>query len=144
MKSSLPPRRSAFLAGVSLAVAIGCAPTAHAEDKAAILLPGSANDQSWNALGYSILKSLEPHGFKTAYSENVTDADEAEAMRDYANHGFGIVMGHSGRFVSAMEQVAPEFPKTQFIAVSGNEGKAPNVMSIACNNANFGLPHGGP
>ena len=116
--------------------------TAHAEDKAAILLPGSANDQSWNALGYSILKSLEPHGFKTAYSENVSDADEAEALRDYANQGYEIVMGHSGRFVSAMEQVAPDFPKTQFIAVSGNEGKAPNVMSIDWNNAQFGCQLG--
>src|SRR5271154_7054265 len=142
MKTSSPLRRSAFLAGVSLAVAMVGAPTAHAEDKAAILLPGSANDQSWNALGYSILKSLEPHGFKTAYSENVSDADESEAMRDYANQGYGIVMGHSGRFVSAMEQVAPDFPKTQFIAVSGNEGKAPNVMSIDWNNAQFGCQLG--
>src|SRR5580658_5830337 len=115
---------------------------AKAEDKAAILLPGSANDQSWNALGYSILKSLEPHGFKTAYSENVSDADESEAMRDYANQGYGIVMGHSGRFVSAMEQVAPDFPKTQFIAVSGNEGKPPNVMSIDWDNAQFGCQLG--
>ena len=56
-------------------------------------------------------KSLEPHGFKTAYSENVADADEAEALRDYASQGYNIVMGHSGRFVSAMEQVAPDFPK---------------------------------
>jgi hypothetical protein len=82
---------------------------------------------------------LEPHGFKTAYSENVSDTDEAEAMRDYASQGYQIVMGHSGRFVSAMEQVAPDFPKTQFIAVSGNEGKPPNVMSIDWNNAQFGL-----
>jgi len=41
-----------------------------------------------------------------------------------------------------MEQVAPEFPKTQFIAVSGNEGKAPNVMSIDWNNAQFGCQLG--
>ena len=105
-------------------------------------MPGSINDQSWNALGYSILKSLEPHGFKTAYTENVADADEAEALRDYANQGYNIVMGHSGRFVSAMEQVAPDFPKTQFIAVSGNEGKPPNVMSIDWNNAQFGCQLG--
>src|SRR5271167_4836684 len=142
MKSSLPLRRSAFLAGVSMALSSVGASNAHAEDKAAILLPGSANDQSWNALGYSILKSLEPHGFKTAYSENVSDADEAEALRDYANQGYEIVMGHSGRFVSAMEQVAPDFAKTQFIAVSGNEGKAPNVMSIDWNNAQFGCQLG--
>src|SRR6185437_6860133 len=124
-----------------LAPCLGAAP-AKAEDKAAILLPGSINDQSWNALGYAILKSLESHGFKAAYSENVSDADEAEALRDYASQGYLIVMGHSGRFVSAMEQVAPDFPKTQFIAVSGNEGKPPNVMSIDWNNAQFGCQLG--
>jgi simple sugar transport system substrate-binding protein/basic membrane protein A len=135
-------RLSGHVALATILVSVFTAVSATAEDKAAILLPGSANDQSWNALGFSILKSLEPHGFKTAYSENVSDADEAEALRDYASHGDLIVMGHSGRFVSAMEQVAPDFPKTQFIAVSGNEGKPPNVMSIDWNNAQFGCQLG--
>ena len=136
------PSLSGSIAVLTLfASCFGGAP-AKAEDKAAILLPGSINDQSWNALGYAILKSLESHGFKTAYSENVSDADEAEALRDYASQGYLMVMGHSGRFVSAMEQVAPDFPKTQFIAVSGNEGKPPNVMSIDWNNAQFGCQLG--
>jgi simple sugar transport system substrate-binding protein/basic membrane protein A len=141
-KSSPVSLLRASTATLAVCAVLVAASAAEAEDKAAILLPGSANDQSWNALGYSILKSLEPHGFKTAYSENVSDADEGEALRDYANQGYEIVMGHSGRFVSAMEQVAPEFPKTQFIAVSGNEGKAPNVMSIDWNNAQFGCQLG--
>ncbi|MEZ2223591.1 BMP family protein [Rhizobium sp. RCC_161_2] len=135
-------RSSAAVAIAMLSLTGAVVTPAYAEDKAAILLPGSANDQSWNALGYSILKSLEPHGFKTAYSENVADADEAEAVRDYANQGYNIVLGHSGRFVSAMEEVAPDFPKTQFIAVSGNEGAPPNVMSIDYNNAQFGCQLG--
>jgi len=130
------------LAGVLLGLTPLVASPAMADDKAAILLPGSINDQSWNALGYAILQSLKPHGFATAYSENVADADEAEALRGYADQGYNIVMGHSGRFVSAMEQVGPDFPKTQFIAVSGNEGMAPNVMSIDWNNAQFGCQLG--
>ena len=130
---------AAALFTLSLSTAL---PAAAADDKAAILLPGSINDQSWNALGYSILQSLKTHGFSTAYSENVGDADEAEALRGYASQGYLIVMGHSGRFVSAMEQVAPDFPKTQFIAVSGNEGMPPNVMSIDWNNAQFGCQLG--
>jgi len=134
-------RAACAVAALALSPALLAAP-AHAQDKAAILLPGSINDHSWNALGYSILLSLKPHGFETAYTENVADADEAEALRDYAAKGFKIVMGHSGRFVSSMEQVAPEFPKTQFIAVSGNAGQAPNVMSIDWNNAQFGCQIG--
>ncbi len=132
----------AAVAAALLAALPAIARPALAEDKAAILLPGSINDQSWNALGYSILQSLKSHGFTTAYSENVSDADETEALRDYASHGYLVVMGHSGRFVSAMQQVAPDFPKTQFIAVSGNEGMAPNVMSIDWNNAQFGCQLG--
>jgi basic membrane protein A and related proteins len=128
--------------GAGLLAAASAMTPAAAETKAAILLPGSINDQSWNALGFSILQSLKPHGFTTAYSENVADADEAEALRGYASQGYSIVMGHSGRFVSAMQQVAPDFPKTQFIAVSGNEGSAPNVMSIDWNNAQFGCQLG--
>ena len=133
---------SATLVALALAAPVVAPVAARAEDKAAILLPGSINDQSWNALGYSILQSLKSHGFAGAYSENVSDADETEALRDYASKGYQIVMGHSGRFVPAMEQVAPEFPKTQFIAVSGNEGMAPNVMSIDWNNAQFGCQIG--
>jgi basic membrane protein A len=135
-------RSSAAVAIAMLSFTAAVLKPANAEDKAAILLPGSANDQSWNALGYAIVKSLEPRGFKTAYSENVADADEAEAVRDYANQGYNIVLGHSGRFVSAMQEVAPDFPKTQFIAVSGNEGAMPNVMSIDFNNAQFGCQLG--
>ena len=134
--------RRPWLAIAVLLATAGSAGAAGAEDKAAILLPGSINDQSWNALGYAILQSLKPHGFATAYSENVADADEAEALRDYASQGYAIVMGHSGRFVSAMEQVAPDFPRTQFIAVSGNEGQPPNVMSVDWNNAQFGCQLG--
>ncbi len=143
MSKSLSRRRrlpaAAAIAMLSATIGAGAV---HAEEKAAILLPGSANDQSWNALGYSIVKSLEPHGFKTAFSENVSDADEAEAVRDYASQGYNLVLGHSGRFVSAMQQVAPDFPKTQFIAVSGNEGAEPNVMSVDYNNAQFGCQIG--
>jgi basic membrane protein A len=134
--------RRSLAAAILVALPALASPAPAAEYKAAILLPGSINDQSWNALGYAILKSLEPHGFKTAYTENVADADEAEALRDYASQGYNIVMGHSGRFVSAMEQVAPDFKKTQFIAVSGNEGAPPNVMSIDWNNAQFGCQIG--
>jgi simple sugar transport system substrate-binding protein/basic membrane protein A len=134
-------RATCAAAALSLATALGAA-RALAQDKAAILLPGSINDQSWNALGYSILLSLKPHGFDTAYTENVADSDDAESLRDYATKGYQIVIGHSGRFVSSMQQVAPEFPKVQFIAVGGNLGQPPNMMSIDYNNAQFGCQLG--
>ena len=48
-----------------------------AQDKAAVLLPGSINDQSWNAQGYSGVKKLKSMGWDVAYSENVQPSDMA-------------------------------------------------------------------
>src|ERR1700737_2654513 len=45
-----------------------------AANKAAILLPGSINDQSWNAQGFDGVKQLKADGWDVAYSENVQPA----------------------------------------------------------------------
>ncbi len=134
--------KALMLAATAALSLIAGAARAEGPAKAAILLPGSINDHSWNALGYTILQSLKGHGFQIAYSENVADADEDQALRDYAGRGYGIVVGHSGRFMSAMEDVAPDYPHTQFIVTSGNAGAGSNVMSIDWNNAQFGCELG--
>ena len=110
--------------------------------KAAMLLPGSYNDQSWNAAGYSGLMKIKSIGFDTAVSENVPDSDDATAMADYAQHGYTVVLAHSGRFLSAAQQVGPDYPKTQFIIGGGAAGQAPNVVSIDYENAQFGCQLG--
>jgi len=81
-------------------------------------------------------------GFEVAYSENVPAADHVNAMRDYAKRGYKIVIGHSGRFLSAEQRVGPEFPGVQFITAAGSSGFSPNVMSIDYNNVHFGCQLG--
>jgi basic membrane protein A len=121
--------RLAGLAVASVGFAAAAQPAA-AQMKVAMLLPGSINDQSWNAQGYAGLMKIKDSGYQTAYSENVPAADHVEAMRDYARQGFKIVIGHSGRFLSAAQRVGPEFPEVQFIAGAGGAGQGKNVMSI--------------
>ncbi|MDB5991111.1 MAG: putative ABC-type transport periplasmic component [Herbaspirillum sp.] len=111
---------------------------AFAADKAAILLPGSINDQSWNAQGYEGVKRLKAMGWDVAYSENVQPADMAQAMRDYAQRGYKLVIGHTGRFQSAAEAVGPHFQKTLFVAGSGSKGAGKNVTSVDFDNTQFG------
>src|SRR3989475_5174769 len=106
--------------------------------KVAMLLPGSINDQSWNAAGYGGLQKLKEQGMETAYSENVQAADHIEAMKDYARRGFSPVIGHSGRFLSAAQRVAPEFEKTLFVVGSGSGGQGKNVLSLDLANEQFG------
>jgi len=109
-----------------------------AQDKAAVLLPGSINDQSWNAQGYAGVKELKNMGWDVAYSENVQPSDMAQALADYASKGYTLIIGHTGRFVSPMELVGRKFPKTVFIAGSGNAGSGKNVASIDFDNTQFG------
>ena len=111
---------------------------AFAQDKAAVLLPGSINDQSWNAQGYSGVTKLKSMGWEVAYSENVQPSDMAEALQDYARKGYTLVIGHTGRFLSPMELVGPKYPKTTFIVGSGNAGAGKNVASVDFNNTQFG------
>ncbi|WP_158815743.1 BMP family protein [Methylocapsa sp. S129] len=130
-------RRAVLAAVAGLALAAGPAAAAD-EGKAAMLFPGSINDQSWNAVGYQGLVKLKAAGWDTAYSENVQSADEVEALRDYAKRGFDLVIGHTGRFLSAAERVGGEFPKTTFIVGSGSGGAGKNVASVDFDNTQFG------
>lgn len=130
---------SALATGAVLCGAFVASPASPAEVlKAAMLLPGSINDQSWNAAGYAGLLKTKAAGFETAYSENVADADQVEALSDYARRGFQVVMAHGGQFEASAKQVGPQFPKTQFIIGSGSGFQQPNVMSMDYAEEQFG------
>lgn len=99
--------------------------------KVALLLPGSANDQSFNSYGFAGLNQIKSElGAETAYSENVTAAEQVEAMRGYARREFELIFGHSGRFLDAATRVAPDFPKTRFVVAAGTQGNGSNVDSV--------------
>src|SRR6266550_2563007 len=131
-------RYSAAAIALSLLATIFLTFNTSAQDKAAVLLPGSINDQSWNAQGYAGVSRLKEKGWDVAYSENVQPADMAQALQDYARKGYTLVIGHTGRFLSPMQLVGPKFSKTTFIVGSGSAGAGKNVASIDFDNTQFG------
>jgi simple sugar transport system substrate-binding protein/basic membrane protein A len=141
------PSKRPLLAGIAAGAllvsgaALPASPAA-AQTKVAMLLPGSINDQSWNATGYAGLMKMKELGYDVAYSENVPAADHVEAMRDYAGRGYKIVIGHSGRFLSAAQRVGPEFPAVQFVAGAGAGSAGSNVMSVNYDDRHFGCQLG--
>src|SRR5947208_1273127 len=130
-------KRIVAVAAVLVVAAGSLGPVTAQGGKVAMLLPGSINDQSWNAAGYGGLQKLKAQGMEVAYSENVQAADHIEAMKDYARRGFSPIIGHSGRFLSAAQRVGPEFEKTAFLVGSGSGG-AKNVISVDIANEQFG------
>ena len=134
----MPSRFISITLVLVVALAVGGTPASPQSGKAAMLLPGSINDQSWNAQGHAGMLKLKDMGMEIAYSENVAPADHIEAMKDYARRGFSPVIGHSGRFLSAAQRVGPEFEKTIFIVGSGSGAFGKNVNSIDFDNTQFG------
>jgi basic membrane protein A len=89
--------------------------------KIAIALPGVITDQAWNQDGYEgVNLAKQKLGAEIAYVENVAQADQTEALTDFARKGYNVVFAHGGQFDAAIQQVAPQFPNTFFVAVNGS------------------------
>ncbi|MGE3876812.1 MAG: BMP family protein, partial [Parvibaculaceae bacterium] len=106
--------------------------------KVAIILPGNITDKSWSQSGYEgIMQAKEKLGIEVAYSEKVAQADQAEAMADYARRGYKLVIGHGGEFQDAAKRVGPKYPDTIFVVNNGQLG-GDNIASADFNFRQFG------
>ncbi len=98
--------------------------------KIAIALPGVITDKAWNQSGYEgVTLAKQKLGVETAYVEQVSQADQAEALSDFARKGYNMVFAHGGQFDAAVEQVASQFPNTFFVAVNGSV-KGTNIAAL--------------
>lgn len=98
--------------------------------KVAIILPGVITDKAWNQAGYEGLSEIKKQlGSETAYVEKIGQAEQAEALSDFARRGFSLIYAHGGQFDAAVQQVAAQFPKTFFVGVNGAASGA-NIASL--------------
>jgi Uncharacterized ABC-type transport system, periplasmic component/surface lipoprotein len=110
--------------------------------KVAFLLPGSANDGSFNTKGYNAMLHLKELGCDTAYSEKVTTDQQLEAIRNYAELGYNVIIGWGSQYDDDMKTVAAEYPKTQFCIASGTSANDTNLTSIYISGAHLGYGYG--
>lgn len=105
----------------STAVSLNSTATPAPQDyKIAIVLPGIITDKAWNQAGYEGLEVVRQKlGMNAAYAEQVEQADQTEALADFARRGYNLVYAHGGQFDAAIQQIAPQFPDTFFIGVNG-------------------------
>jgi len=108
--------------------------------KVALVLPGTINDQGWNATAYEGLKSLEKtFGVETSYKESVTQSDQVEVIRTYASQGYDVIFCHGFEFEDSAKKVAKDFPNVKIIITSSLTSQQPNVASleVSGNEAGF-------
>ncbi len=114
-----------MLAGSVMVGAIGCRQRQEALTpgfRVALLTPGPISDRSWNGAAYDGLTRIRDSlGASISHIQTRTPAEFEENFRQYGAQGYDLVFGHGFEFQDAALRVGPDFPKTVYVATSGNQ-----------------------
>ncbi len=107
----------------------------------AMILPGLITDEAFNQFTYEgMMKASEELGIKTVYKENVTQDEQIEVLRQFAQQGYDIIIGQGGQFGEALSIVAEEFPDQQFIFSVGTDTfDLPNMTAATVSYSHAGF-----
>lgn len=124
MTSSLPPAKA--LAALTLLVASALA---QAQQPAVIFDMGGKFDKSFNQAGYQGAEQWKKETGKTYLEFEISnDTQRVQAIRRMAERGASPIISIGFAQASALQQVAKDFPKTQF-AIIDAKVDLPNVQS---------------
>jgi len=121
----------------SMGLAISGMPSMAKNLKVAAVFPGSITDQAGMQNSYEgLMKAKKTLKVETAYSEKVPQADQLEAMSDYARRGYDLVIGGGGEFIAAAKRVVERYPDTFVVVING--APTEGVVTLNYNNQQFG------
>ncbi len=84
-------------------------------------------EEPWvNQIHVALQKAKAELGIDYVWSESVTAADFARVLRDYAEQGYGLIMGDSFGTERITRRVAADYPETAFAFGSGIGPAEPN------------------
>ncbi|GIV81977.1 MAG: BMP family ABC transporter substrate-binding protein [Anaerolineae bacterium] len=128
--------RKLLTALIVLAVLVAALPAAAQEEipkvKVALILPGRADDVSWNQASFegmnAAVEALEGEiEVELTVVEQVYDPVDIEpALLDYAQQGYDLIVGHGFQFQEPIIKVAEDYPDVNFAIGTGFK-LAPNV-----------------
>jgi len=99
--------------------------------KVAVVLPGPISDKGFNFAGFDGLRNAaQSRGLQFAYAENVSVADGAAALRDFAEKGYNPIFAHGFQFGDAAAVVAKSYPGTFFAVINGGVQNGKNLASF--------------
>jgi len=145
-KCKVEPRRSTLRLLIGLAAgaiaAIGGAPqpaAAQTPVRAAAIFsvpnPGAVN--GWDRGQFEGVQMLiKNHGWNVTVAESVPFPRLAETATGYAQAGFDVVIFTSSGHIGAWNEVAPKYPKTLFVLMSGT-AKLPDAPNVRAYSADF-------
>lgn len=123
---------------IVIAVLLAALPVAAQDEdmvtiKVALILPGRADDVSWNQAAYDGMLSAVDMAAEAGIEVELTVVEEVydpvdiePALLDYAQQGFDLIVGHGFQFMEPIIKVAEDYPDTNFAIGTGYK-VAPNV-----------------
>ena len=117
----------------------GCASSAE-KFRVAMVLPGLKTDEAFNQYTYEgMLRAKEELGIETAFREEVSQDEQVEVIRQFAQLGYDIIIGQGGQFGEALQTVAKEFPDKHFVfSVATDTGGIANLTAATVSYSHAG------
>jgi basic membrane protein A len=128
---------SRFLRTTFILVAAVCLVAASCSDDGGASTPGATSSGSgerprvaalftqfvdqgnWDPAGYEAYQNMcEKYDFDCTYVEEASYEEAPGLLRDFGSDGYDMVITHSSGYSAAIEEVAPDYPDTEFVLFS--------------------------
>jgi basic membrane protein A len=99
---------------------VGAAVHAQEPFRVAIVMPSTINDLAWSQAIYVAMTAIQEDmggesAMEIAVSESMFDVTAAaQALRDYAESGYNLVIAHGTQYGTSLFELAPDYPETSF------------------------------
>ena len=104
---------------VALAFATSTPVSAADQAEVAGLFTGSVTQGSWDIGGYEAFEKMaKKYNFKPSHIEGASYEKAPALLRQLASRGVKLIICHSSGYAAAIQEVAPQFPDTQFVLYS--------------------------
>ena len=99
--------------------------------KVIVLLSGSEEDMSWNKANIDGIKLYNAkNNQRIEYVENIAEKDFERKILQYADQGYGLIIGAGAQFNDVIEATAPKYKNTLFCIINGSFLNQKNIVSV--------------
>jgi len=101
--------------------------------KIALIMPGRTDDLAWNQASYNSFEDLltnRNEGINTCgcWVQNHQESAQIQAdVRDFVSKGYNLIIGSGFEFQIPIQEIAPQYPNTNFLVIAGWNNSLPNL-----------------
>lgn len=103
----------------------------YASMKIVLILPGSIDDQSWNASNNAGAKACDEQlGTSIEVVESVPVEEFESTFTEYGEKGYDLIMSAGSQFDEACAAVAPQYPDSVYTVINGQVSESENMVPV--------------